>query len=118
MNDWPNYLIRTDFTEVGESLAKIQRGEMDIINQKIVLGILSTYGPEAERELWNTDVDSTEFSLQGADVVYNGLNNHNMPTFSTFKYALCLSFPARSVAPRGRLYLCWNDPAVAAVGEE
>lgn len=117
MNDWPNYLIRTDFTAVGDKLAKIQRGEMDIINQRIVLSIMSEYGPEADRELWNTQLDSTEFSLMGSDVLFNGLNNRDLPTFSTFKYALALSFPERSEAPCGCLYLCWNDPVVEEPAE-
>lgn len=118
MNDWPNYLIRTDFTEMGSLLGQVQLGEMDIINQRLISTVLSAYGPEAERNLWNTQADLYEYSLTGAEVLYNGLNNHSLPTFSIFKYALCISFPERSVAPCGRLYLCWNDPAVAAVGEE
>jgi hypothetical protein len=112
MNDWPNYLIRTDFTEMGEVLAKVQVGEMDIINARLISTILSEYGPEAERSLWNTQPDLNEFSLFGAEVKYNGPNTQSMPTFSTFKYALCICFPERSVAPVGRLYLCWNDPVV------
>jgi hypothetical protein len=117
MNDWPNYLIRTDFTGIGDQLAKIQLGEMDIINARLVTTALSTYGPEAERSLWNTQPDSNEFSLLGAEVLFNGLNKHSLPTFSIFKYALCISFPARSVAPCGRFYLCWNDPVVEVPAE-
>lgn len=118
MNDWPNYLIRTDFTEMGDQLATVQVGEMDIINARLISAVLSAYGPEAERSLWNTQPDLNEFSLFGAEVKYNGLNKQSLPTFSTFKYALCISFPERSVAPCGRLYLCWNDPVETTVGEE
>jgi hypothetical protein len=62
MNDWPNYLIRTDFTEMGEVLAKVQVGEMDIINARLISTILSEYGPEAERSLWNTQPDLNELT--------------------------------------------------------
>jgi len=117
MNDWPNYLLRADFTEMGELLAGIQLGQCDIRNMQLLSSVLANYGPEEDRSKWNAQADLREYSTFGVEVVYNGLNNQSLPTFSIFKYALCVKFPEGSVAPCGRLYLCWNDPAVEESAE-
>ncbi|MNE64078.1 hypothetical protein D3C80_1594650 [compost metagenome] len=108
---------------MGELLAEVQVGECDIRNMQLLSSVLANYGPEADRAKWNTQADLREYSLFGVEVLYNGLNSQSLPTFSTFKYALCVSFPAISEAPCGRVYLCWNDPvaeepAEPATGEE
>lgn len=112
MNDWPNYLIRQDFTEMGELLAEVPLGLLDESNQRFIASIFASYGPVADQEKWNLEESVNEFSLNGVEVLFNGLNGRDLPTFSTFKYALCLSFPERSTAPIGCLYLCWHDPVV------
>lgn len=117
MNDWPNYLIRQDFTEMAGFLEDIPVGPLDESNQRLVASILSEYGPVAEQQKWNLEESVNEFSLNGAEVLYNGFNSPNFPTFSVFKHTLCLSFPERSTAPVGRLHLCWNDPAVEESAE-
>lgn len=112
MQDWPNYLIRQDFTELGVMLHDIPLGPLSEADQRLVAQILSESGPQADKDKWNMDEHGTEYCLNGAEVVYNELNHRDLPTFSTYQYALGLSFPERSIGPVGVLYLCWHDPVV------
>lgn len=114
MNDWPNYLIRQDFTELGVMLHDIPLGPLSESDQRMVAQILSESGPQADSDKWNMDEHGTEYCLNGAVVVFNDLNNRRLPTFSTYQYALGLSFPERSTGPVGTIYLCWHDPVVSA----
>ena len=117
MDNWLNYLIRQDFTEMGELLQDIPVGPLDESNQRFLASALSEYGPVADKDKWNLEEAVTEFSLFGAEVSYNGLNNTSLPTLSLFKRTLCLTFSERSTAPVGRLYLCWHEPVVEAPAE-
>lgn len=117
MDNWLNYLIRQDFTDMGELLEEIPLGPLDENNQRFVASCLAEYGPVADKDKWNLEESISEFSLFGAEVTYNGPNSTSLPTFSIFKHTLCLVFPARSTAPVGRLFLCWNDAPVEAPAE-
>jgi hypothetical protein len=117
MDNWLNYLIRQDFTEMGELLEAIPLGPLDESNQRFIASCLAEYGPEEGKDKWNLEEAIFEFSLFGTEVTYNGLNSTSLPTLSLFKRTLCLTFPERSTAPVGRLYLCWNEPAVEAPAE-
>lgn len=109
MSDWPNYLIRQDFTARGNALASIPTGVLDENGQRLLAAILTEVGVQEDKDKWNLDPASLEYSLVGAEVVYNGPNKYILPTFSFFKNALGLKFPAHSVAPTGAIYLCWYD---------
>ena len=117
MSDWLNYLIRQDFTEIGELLEDIPVGPLDEANQRFLASALSEYGPVADKDKWNLEESVFEFSLFGAEVTYNGRNSQSLPTLSLFKNTLCVVFSERSQGPVGRLYLCWNDVAVEAPAE-
>lgn len=112
MQDWLNYLIRQDFTEPGEILREIPLGPLSEPDQRLFAQILSEHAPAADKDKWNMDEHGKEFCLNGAEVVFNDVNNPNLPTFSFFKYALGLRFPERSEGPVGTIYLCWHEPAV------
>lgn len=111
MSDWPNYLIRQDFTARGKDLAKIPVGLLDEGGQRMISAILSENGIAEDKDKWSISADSTDYSLNGVEVVYNGVNKYSLPTFSFFKYALGLKFPARSTGPTGYVYLCWYEPS-------
>lgn len=117
MQDWPNYLIRQDFTELGIMLHDIPLGPLCEADQRLVAQILSESAPQVDKDKWNMDEHGTEYSLNGAEVVFNDLNHRNLPTFSTYQYALGLSFPERSTGPVGTIYLCWHDPVVEVPDE-
>lgn len=112
MQDWLNYLVRADFTDLGEMLHDIPLGPLNEEDQRLVAQILSECAPQEDKDKWNMDEHGTEYSLNGAEVVFNELNNRDLPTFSYFTHALGLRFPERSAAPVGTLYLCWNESAV------
>lgn len=118
MQDWPNYLVRQDFTELGIMLHDVPLGPLNEADQRLLAQILSESGPQGDAGKWNMDEGGTEYCLNGAEVVYNELNNRNLPTFSTFKHALGVRFPERSTGPVGTLYFCWNDPAVTEPAAE
>lgn len=117
MDNWLNYLIRQDFTEMGELLQDIPLGLLDESNQRFLASALAEYGPAEDKDKWNLEESVFEFSLFGAEVTYNGPNSNSLPTLSLFKHTLCLTFSERSTAPVGRLYLCWHDPVVEAPAE-
>lgn len=110
MKDWLNYLVRADFTEPGEILREIPLGPLNEADQRLFAQILSDGASPEDKDKWNMDEHGKEYCLNGAEVVFNDLNHRDLPTFSTFKYALGLRFPARSIGPVGTIYLCWHDP--------
>lgn len=110
MTDWPNYLIRSDFTKYADRLEAIPLGVVDENSARTLASVLAEYGSEEDRSKWNLTEGVTEFSLYGAVVSINGLNSRSYPTFSFYRYTLAVDFPEASTAPVGRLHLCWNDP--------
>lgn len=112
MIDWLNFLVRVDFTDIGEMFEEIPLGLLDDNNQRLMASILDSYGPAEAAGKWNMDPLAEEYSLNGAEIVFHAENHRDLPTFSTYKYALGVRFPERSVGPVGILYLCWNDPKV------
>lgn len=110
MKDWLNYLVRADFTEPGEILREIPLGPLNEADQRLFAQILSDGASPEDKDKWNMDEHGKEYCLNGAEVVFNDLNHRDLPTFSTFKYALGLRFPERSTGPIGTIYLCWHDP--------
>ena len=112
MTSWLNYLVRVDFTEISEMLQDVPVGPLNDEDQRTVAAVLDSYGPAEDAGKWNMDPVANEYTLNGAEVVFNDRNNPNLPTFSTYKYALGLRFPDRSIGPVGTLYLCWNDPVL------
>lgn len=60
--------------------------------------------------LWNSDSESTEWSLDGASVFHNGLNSLAYPTNQAYKYVIGIDFKEGNTIPSGRMYLHYNDP--------
>lgn len=108
--DWRNYLLRCNFTEFGDQLAKIPLGQPDEGSLRLIAAALDAIGPRDERGKWSFDQMAAEWSLFGVEVVYNGKNSRNFATISIFKYCLLLRFPNWVTSPVGDLYMCWNDP--------
>jgi len=114
MSNWPNYLIRQDFTARGNQLSAVPLGLLNESDQRLIAALLSEGADRADKDKWNMEEYGTEYSLNGVEVVFNGLNKNSLPTFSFFKYALGLKFPAASTAPVGTIYMCWYEPAAKA----
>lgn len=62
------------------------------------------------KDLWNLDPESTEWSLHGAEVFYNGINDESLPTNKSYKYVLGIRLREDITVPPGVMYLHYNDP--------
>lgn len=106
--NWTNYLFWRDFSAHADMLSELPLGVVDDDAALILGSILQEIDEGEGKALWNVDPESREFSLCGAEVLYNGENNHSFATLSTYKNVLVLRFPEASVKPVDRIYLCWN----------
>lgn len=104
---WPDYFLRANFTEFGNVLERFPLGVVSDADSYALVGILQQVDKKAGKDLW-TRIAGTEWSVYGAEVVYNGPNHRDLATMSKFKFCLGLKFPASSTAPVGRVNLCWN----------
>ncbi len=104
------YMYGQDFTAV--------KSVLDTYPVEIVLDEFSTDLLDAikqvdvgdGKELWNLDPLATEWSLHGATVVYNGVNDATLPTNSSYKYVMGIQLRADITVPAGVMYLHYNDP--------
>lgn len=110
--DWRNFMLRCDFTEYADQLSAVPLGPLDEGSSRMIASALETVGPWEGRDKWSFSQMAAEWSLYGAEVVYNGANHRDFPTISIFKHCLSLRFPEWSTAPVGDVYMCWNDPVV------
>ena len=107
-SDWPNYLFRCDFTEFAEVLSQLPLGVADENTQRTIAAALDTAGPVDQRQHWSLTNDVTEYTLFGVEILYNGPNDRDFATLSTFKHCLRMRFPASTTAPVGAVFMCWN----------
>jgi hypothetical protein len=66
------------------------------------------------KALWNSNQSSTAWSLQGATVFYNGLNEAALPTNPVYKYVIGIELRGDVTIPSGRFYIHYNDPEDAS----
>ncbi len=62
------------------------------------------------KDLWNVDPENPEWSLHGAEVFYNGINDESLPTNNSFKYVMGLRLRETVTTPPGAMYLHYNEP--------
>lgn len=62
------------------------------------------------KDLWNIDPENPEWSLHGAEVFYNGVNDESLPTNNKFKYVMGLRLRDTVTTPPGVMYIHYNDP--------
>lgn len=62
------------------------------------------------KDLWNLDPVNTEWSLHGAEVVYNGVNDSALPTNQSYKYVMGIQLRTDVTRPPGTMYLHYNEP--------
>lgn len=61
------------------------------------------------KDLWNLDPANPEWSLHGAEVIYNGVNDESLPTNKSFKYVMGLRLRDTVTTPPGVMYVHYND---------
>jgi len=105
------YTYGYDFTTYTDQLIDLVEGtELVADDLTMVRDMLAAVDISSGKTLWNTDPESTEWSLAGAQIVKNGLNSASLPTNPNYKYVLGLQLRADLTIPKGTLYLHYNDP--------
>ena len=107
------YLYGYDFTQIFNDLVDIEAAVV-LTNQAyatVLRDYINTVDVGTGKGLWNLNDGQVTWSLYGATVISNGLNDHeNLPTNPLYKYVMVLELAATVTTPKGRLYLHYNDP--------
>lgn len=104
------YMYALDFTDVKDVL---ETYPVDLVTDEFsddLLTAVQLIDTQSGSELWNLDPVDPEWSLHGATVVYNGLNDAALPTNTSYKYVLGLQLRDDVTTPPGVMYLHYNDP--------
>lgn len=100
-----------DATYYRDELLMIEEGELHGDGlAKVVEALLALDYSSDGKLLWNGSAASTEWSLAGATVFYNGLNEAALPTNPAFKYVIGIELRADVSIPSGRFYIHYSDP--------
>lgn len=103
--NWANYFFHTDFSDARDLLQSLPVGRLSDENQTQLLAVLSEHDEGEHRADWNGEESGGEFSLNAAEVTYNGANSQSLPTKSTMTQVVTLELRAQEDAPVRRLYL-------------
>ena len=123
-SDWRNYFFFMDFTPHYELLSKMPLGPVSEENQFLLASIVGEIDTGIGKGLWMDIAPNREWGMQGVEIIYNDKNAMRLPTRNRPGFAMGLSFPSDSVAPKGVLYITYAkpegfvDPEPAAEAEE
>lgn len=106
--NWANYFFHTDFSDAREILESLPLGRLSDNNLNQVLSVLSQHDEGEHRADWNGDENGGHFSLNAAEVVYNGANSQSLPTKSLMGHVVTIELRAQDDLPVRRLYLQFN----------
>lgn len=106
--NWANYFFHTDFSDARDLLQSLPLGRLSEGNEAHLLGALSEHDQGEHRADWNGDENGGHFSLNAAEVVYNGPNSQSLPTKSLMGHVVTLELRAQDDLPVRRLYLQFN----------
>lgn len=104
-----SYTYGYDFTSYTPQLVDIVSGALSDANATVLMNALKALDVGVGRTLWSDQSSVTQWSLQGATVVSNGLNSGTV-TNPNYKYVMVLTLRAGVTIPTGKLYLHYNDP--------
>lgn len=104
------YMYNLDFTPVKDVLETYPEEYIVDEFSDDLLNAIKQVDTGDGKELWNLDSTSTEWSLHGAEIVYNGTNDSSLPTNSRYKYVIGIQLRADITVPPGVMYLHYNDP--------
>lgn len=100
-----------DATFYRDDLLMIEEGELHGDELAKIVEVLKALDYSSDgKTLWNGDQLSTEWSLYGATVFYNGLNEAALPTNPAFKYVIGIELRSGVTIPSGRFYIHYTDP--------
>lgn len=105
------YLYGYNFTEHYAELLDFEEAEEITSEQAVALkDMIQAVDISSGKNLWNTSLAQTEWSLAGAVAFYNGINTAELATNPAYKYVLILKFRQGVTVPAGRLIFHYNDP--------
>lgn len=104
------YMYGLDFTPVKDVLETYPEEYIVDEFSDDLLEAIKEIDDASGSELWNLDPESEEWSLHGAEVVYNGINDSTLPTKSSYKYVIGIKLRDDVTTPPGVMYLHYNDP--------
>lgn len=109
---WKNYFFSTDFSDVAGFLKDKEPGYIFTGEEASLLAaIFQEHDPrKSKRELWQNAGDHRDYSVRGAEVIYNGVNHRDKPTNAKFTHVMTLLFPEEQEAPKGRIHVQYNLP--------
>jgi len=105
------YMYGYDFTTYFNDIVGLNVGAIPAASITKLVAAFTAVDVSSGKALWNEQASSTAWSLAGATVVSNGLNNPvTMPTNPAYKYVLAVNLRSDVLTPAGTLYLHYNDP--------
>lgn len=104
------YTYPFDLSEHRDFLVDIEEGIISDEDAEELAVYLSQVDYNDVKGDWNASDTSTEFSLQGAEIIYNGLNNLSFASNQRFKYVMQVQLREGVTKPTGVFYLHYNDP--------
>lgn len=104
------YMYPYDFTPYFDTIALLGAGVLATADSSSLVTTFKAIDLSSGKTLWNNDPAQTAWSLAGATVISNGLNNNSLPTNPAYKYVCVLKLRSDVVTPAGTLYLHYNDP--------
>lgn len=104
------YMYAYDFTTNFDFIEGLSPGVLSDANALTLANAIKAVDISDFRASWNADAGTNTFSLQGATVVSNGLNNASLPTNPNYKYVLAVRLRDQVTSPKGVMYLHYNDP--------
>lgn len=104
------YMYPYDFTPYFNTLALLNAGQVNAGTVTDLANAFKAVDLSSGKTLWNGSEVSTAWSLVGASVVSNGLNNTGLPTNPAYKYVCVIQLRPDVTIPAGYLYLHYNDP--------
>lgn len=104
------YTYPLNFTAYRDDLLAMAEGVLSAANADKLVTALKALDQGPGAALWNNVDSNNAWSLNGAKVIFCGLNSMAFTTNQSYKYVLCLELRASVTTPIGRFYLHFNDP--------
>lgn len=104
------YTYPLNLTGYRDQLLAMAEGVLSSANADILVTALKALDQGPGAALWNNSDSSSTWSLNGANVIFCGLNSMVFPTNQSYKYVMCLELRGGVTTPTGRFYLHFNDP--------
>ena len=103
------YLYGYDFTSFKGTLENYEEGQIITVDETDLLTAIQTIDTNTGKALWNLTPGATTWALEGAEVVYSGINSPLLPTNPSYKYVLGIKLRDDVTTPPGVFYLHYDD---------